>query len=105
MYAKVNPLPSDIVDFLVNLDVTLDIKYRKPNPKYNNSKYEKMMSLSKDDSKRKLWELLSEISSNEGNSYNLPTALRLNGRLPSVIKSKYEETVTHSVYSAAKLGI
>lgn len=41
MYAKVNPLPSDIVDFLVNLDVTLDIKYRKPNPKYNNSKYEK----------------------------------------------------------------
>lgn len=105
MYAKVNPLPSDIVDFLVNLDVTLDIKYRKPNPKYNNSKYEKMMSLSKDDSKRKLWELLSEISSNEGNSYNLPTALRLNGRLPSVIKSKYEEAVTHSVYSAAKLGI
>lgn len=105
MYSKNNPLPSDIVDFLINLDVTLDIKYRKPNPKYSNKKYQKMMSLSKDDSKRKLWELLSEISSNEGNSYGIPTSLRLNGRLPSVIKSKYEEAVTHSVVSATKLGI
>lgn len=105
MYAKTNPLPSDVVDFLVNLDVTLDIKYRKPSLKYSNAKYEKMMQLSKDDSKRKLWELFSEISSNEGNSYGLPTSLRLNGRLPSVIKSKYEEVITHSIASAARLGI
>lgn len=105
MYSKVNPLPSDLVDFLVDLDTTLDDYYRKPSDKYKNDKYEKMMKLSESDSKRKLWELLSEISSEEGESYGLPASLRLNGRLPSIVKSKYEEAITHSIGSSIKLGL
>lgn len=105
MFAKNNPLPGEIVDFLINLDVELDTKYRRPSTKYSNTKYSKMLQLPTNDSKRKLWVLLLEISSNEGSSYGLPTSLRLNGRLPSIIKSKYEEAITHSITSAAKLGI
>ncbi len=95
----------ELCDFLLELQRTLDINHRKPSDKYANEKYDKMMQLDENDSKRKLWEALSEISNDEYQQYNLPLPLQLRGRLPSIVKGKLEQAVTHSVGSAVKLGI
>lgn len=95
----------ELCDFLLELQRTLDSKYRKPSAQYKNEKYDKMMQLDKNDSKRKLWETFLEISNDEYAQYSLPLPLQLRGRLPSVVKGKFEEAVTNSVGSAVQLGI
>lgn len=104
LFVEKTTLTNDIADFLIKTQHQLDALYRRPAKKYSNEKYDKMMSLDKNDPKRVLWELLNEITNDEY-KYKLPYKMRLNGRLPACNKSSYETLRTDGIVEATKLGM
>lgn len=89
---------------LGDIEDELDAEHRHPLKSiYHNSKYDKLMQLKeKGDPKYKLWELLTEISQIDK---TLPYSLRLNGRLPAIVKRGAEAVGSDGVVQATKNGI
>lgn len=86
---KDKKIPSNIKDYIEQIQYNLEIQYRQVNrAKFNNVKYDKLMSLSKDDPKRQLYDLL--LSTIQTLDQSLPKSLRLGYRLPGIQKRGME---------------
>ena len=86
---KAGKITSYQKDCLEQAEFNLEQKYRKPNQNtFKNEKYKALKALPESDPKRQLYELLSEImcSMDEG----LPKSLKLNWRLPGIMKRGME---------------
>lgn len=98
---KDNKITQDAKDALDSLEYNLDKQYRKPNRTiYKNEKYDKLMSLSDDDPKKQLYLLLLETVT--GIDQTLPRSLRLEYRLPGVVKRGSELLAMDGVTDATK---
>lgn len=99
---KDGTITADIRQELDDLTRDLDEKYRKPNPAiYKNAKYVEMLKYKdSNDPKWQLYKLFLDLIKTY--DYSMPRSLRLNFRLPSVIKRGVERVNSDGVTSTIK---
>lgn len=95
-------ITADIRQELDDLTRDLDERYRKPNPAiYKNAKYVEMLKYKdSNDPKWQLYKLFLDLIKTY--DYSMPRSLRLNFRLPSVIKRGIERVNSDGVTSTIK---
>lgn len=99
---KNGTITADIRQELEDLMHDLDEKYRRPNSAiYKNQKYHEMLKhKDSNDPKWQLYQLFLDLVKTY--DYSMPRSLRLNFRLPSVIKRGVEMAASDGLYSSGK---
>lgn len=102
---KEGKIPYTVREALETIEKQSEQLYRHPNPsKYPNTKYQNLMKLKdSNDPKYKLWKLLSDIMSDMDKA--MPYSLRLNSRLPGIIRRGAERVGSDGVVQAVKANI
>ena len=82
----------------------IDAKYRIPNKAiWRNDKYDALMALDQNDPKRQMWALFTELLNTV--DYSMPSTLRLNYRLPTVLRRGFERLSTKGVLNTVKNNV
>ena len=82
----------------------VDAKHRIPNKAiWPNDKYDNLMSLDEEDPKRQMWALFTELLDTV--DYSMPSTLKLNYRLPTVLRRGFERLSTRGVLNTVKNNV
>lgn len=102
---KEGKIPYTVREALETIEKQSEQLFRHPNPsKYPNTKYQNIMKLKEsNDPKYKLWELLSGIMNDMDKA--MPYSLRLNSRLPGIIRRGAERVGSDGVVQAVKANV
>lgn len=102
---KEGKIPYTVREAIETIEKQSEQLYRRPNPsKYPNTKYQNLMKLKdSNDPKYKLWKLLSDIMSDMDKA--MPYSLRLNSRLPGIIRRGAERVGSDGIVQAVKANI
>ena len=97
---KQNLISEEVKDMLDDIESSIEPKYRKPNRElYPNEKYQKLMQLKEtNDPKYQLYSVLLEAI--DSIDYKMPKSLKLNYRLPGIIKRGAERVGADGLMSA-----